>query len=307
MTEQRFHPIPLSPFAYESGEQLRQLRGCGGKDTPAQLTRLDSRILEAINTSLLTTPGLMHTHLTQLGWREHPQIVRSCLEKLQRHGYLTRMEFYTPEGAAPTRVYALGKRGRAFLQGTGQTPNRTRLVAGLDAVGAKKLLSSLQYLLYDGWFSRPGQLHMAPLVTEVVDKTCHTDHCFRPHALVRLEEKTVLVEAVREEPRALENLCETLSRMEATLRGRFPLNLPLEGPVELVLVCENRGHQDFVEQQLLEGGWDFDFQVFLTNDADTFNGRGFGTAEGLHPYCASAVPAPQIPAKLQALIGKVFG
>ena len=234
-----------------------------------ELTLLQSQILLLVNESLVTTAMLLHTRLEHLGIQDCDiATLRKELKKLGDAGYLTKMEFCTPESRSLTKVFALSSQGKEYIRSQGIHPIRTRYVSTLDAVHCKKLLSAQQTLISQGW---EHSAQIGRMIIEAVSMGETTRNLFRTHAVVEQEDRTIFIESVRAVPGAMDDLLAKLRRMDRTLALKDRLNLPPAPKVEVLLCCENYAHMEEVISQLISSRLGFGFTLKFTNDYDTFH------------------------------------
>ena len=231
-----------------------------------RLTALEQKIIAAVNKYGITCPNLLVKQLAQSGRDENIHHIRTALDRLSRDKYLMKLELAMAEARAPVKVFALGKYGKDYLRTIGKTPSQTKL----DDARIKELLTVQQYLIRAGHIAEAQEIVMTPTVTEEVKPGYHTDCCFRAHAVVQTKDRhTQIVEVVRDDMRAMEELCQKLQSIQRTVLGQRKLNMPLYRP-DIVLVCETPAHQKAVEAILRQSNCEFQFPLYLTNDAQTY-------------------------------------
>lgn len=265
---------PRSPFSYFPDERLNILHPHNRTARmPLTLTDLDKQLLGMIDRALVATSSLLHRHLERMGSRTPIYDVRSALDRLSKHQYLTKMEFMTPDKCSLVKIYSLGRYGREFIRSLGQQPNQTRYLNTLDSLHCKKLLSAYQFMIGQNCFAGANAIEMAPRIQEITAPGYHTDCVFRPQAMVNTDDgRTIFILSVRKDPAPLTELTSKLSRMEQTLKPtrRNNLNAHVEKNVEVVLVCETAAHMETVLNAFREDHFVFDFPVFFTSDQQSY-------------------------------------
>jgi len=264
-----------SPFAAYNGERLNMVSANPAACT-VRLTDLDELILLTINQMLITTAHLLDRHLHNLGL-EGVQIddIRTALARLSESGFLTKYEFVTPVSKAYSRVYTLGQCGQEFVKSRGQRLRMTGYIASLDALHAKRLLASLQYVISRKYSRTAESVTVAGVVVEQKKEAgAETDRIFRPQVTVQCSDHTVFVDAVRRTHRAAEELADKLTRMDETLRCSRYLNISVKADVYVVIVCESTQHMAEVMEELDEYRLKLCYKLWFTNDAEVFNNPG---------------------------------
>jgi len=262
-----------SPFAVYSGERLNPA-SMNTADGNVRLTDLDELVMLTINRMLITTAALLDRHLRDLGL-EGVEIneLRTVLSKLSEHGYLTKYEFVTAVSRAYARVYTLGPRGQEYVKSRGQRPRMTGYIASLDALHAKRLLASLQYVISRKYSRTAESVTVAGVVAEQNART-EDDHIFRPQVTVQCSDHTVFVDAVRRTPGAVKELVDKLGRMDETLRCSRYLNIPVKAHVDVVIVCESVRHMEEVMEGLTEYRVKPCFALWFANDTEIYESPG---------------------------------
>lgn len=278
MIREETNPTPRSPFSYFPDERLNILHPrTGTARMPLVLTELDKQLLEMIDQSLVATSNLLHRHMVKQGSTASIHDVRSSLDRLSKHQYLTKMEFITPDRCSLVKIYTLGRYGREYIFSLGRKPRQARYLNTLDSLHCKKLLSAYQFLIGQNSFADARAIEMAPRIQELTEPGHHSDCVFRPQAMVHTADgKTLFILSVRKEPRYLTELTEKLNRMEQTLepRRRSKLNVQLEKEVEVVLICETAEHMEIIAEGFRDGSLTFDFPVCLTSDQQSYSAPG---------------------------------
>lgn len=257
-----------SPFAALPGERLSVQYVPHPQDI--RPGRLERQIIRAVNWMLAATPALIHRFLAQTA-RPAPtkREVRQALTSLTRSGCLTRLVFLSSHGEKTQSVYMLGERGTALIRADGSTPNQPDYAAGLDAIGVKRTLSTLRFLLAGQHTAAARSVELSPVIAETGRAgSILRGHLFRPNAIVDFTDKTMLVESVRRYGPCEEPLLPKLKRIDATLRDSKYLNVPLHRQTELVLICEDFAHMCAAAEAVRTARLHLCCRLVFTNDND---------------------------------------
>ena len=229
-----------SPFATRTNEAIRRFveqRPCGISIQP-----FDIEIVKLIGRYLILSSKMIGALLPEYD----QDTVKKHIKKLTHSNYIYKAEFYNPgeNGRSSAKFYALSTRGRGLLFNLGgEKVSMTQYVSELEAHDAKKLLSAIQYSVYQSLLPDRTDLDVlsAPIILLNPKAGERSTLMFRPQAAICRDDRIVeIVESVREstDERALR---EKLDRMVATL-SRKDLNLPVSDSVRTVLVCESYEH-----------------------------------------------------------------
>lgn len=259
-----------SPFASYKNERLQIFAGNPSRNV--QLNDVDKLVMLAVNEMLLATSKLLHTYLMQLGLKSVDiEGIRTSLKKLSETGYLTKMEFSSPTGKSLSKVYTLGAKGQAFIRESGKHPMLSAYIYELDAVGVKRILSAVQFVLSQNYLSGAKSISIATVVAEKWGRDAtESAHIFRPNAIVQIENKTVFVESVRRSPGYKDELVKKLERMDECLKYSRYLNVSVNDNAEVIIVCEDFDHMVEVGAAIKASGFRFSFDLTFTNDNDVY-------------------------------------
>lgn len=229
-----------SPFATRTNEAIRRFveqRPCGISIQP-----IDVEIVKLIGKYLILSSKMIGALLPEYD----RDTVKKHIKKLMHSNYIYKSEFFNPgeSGRSSAKFYALSTRGRGLLFNLGgETVRMTQYVSNLDASDAKKLLSAIQYSVYQSLLPEGTDLEVrsAPIILLNPKDGERATLMFRPQAALCKDGRVVeLVVSVRESTDESE-LREKLDRMAATL-SRKDLNLPVSNEVRTVLVSESYEH-----------------------------------------------------------------
>ena len=267
-----------SPFRYYPNERLEEVRTAA--PSQIRLSELDHLVLGVINRTLVTTSLLLHRYLESAGLMNTTvENIRGCLRRLADNGYLNRRRFYTPDGQSNLQVFTLAEPGREEIRSRGRKTPRLGYLEHMDSIHAKRQLAALQFVIGHDYVAEAAQTAYGRLVRDLQDTT--GSHLFRPQAVIQAEGKTIFVEAVRDNPGAVEELMKKLKRFRATMNSD-EINLSGSRNYELVIVAESYPHMKAVMQEL-DGNIPADLQnrLVFVNDQDTFfrNKRRFRLPE----------------------------
>lgn len=282
MAEYRTVQTDTSPFQFYPSERLVEANT--GRPNPIHLSELDRLLLGIINRVLIVTGLLAYRYLESAGSQKISlDDIRACLRRLADNGYLNRLRFQTSAGQSNLQVYTLGELGRQAVESAGRSVLRAGYVDRMDSLHAKRQLAALQFIIAQGYVTEAEHTAFGRLVRDIHDPA--GNHLFRPQAVVQTKEKTVFVEAVRQNSSAVDDLVRKLKRINGTLASGDSLNLTGFGSYEVVIVAESCQHMTFLMEEL-EGRLreKLCFKLSFTNDQDTFcqNKRLYSLPEKQH-------------------------
>lgn len=227
----------ISPFAVVNGEYINSnITTEYGYSFP--LHEEDKLILIVTNKFLLLTSALIEKILTNHGMEITQHEIQLRLRKLSNSQYLDKMEFCSENGKSSSKFYKVGYRGRGFLKSMNIKPNHPNYIAEIDATQAKKILSSVQYLIRSNTDFDSINVCMACFVPSENENEKATE-IFRSQATIQTENTSIFVEAVRNNT-SIEDLKNKLNRMNRVFMSP-QTNIRCVNPT-LVLICENLHH-----------------------------------------------------------------
>lgn len=253
-----------SPFAVYGGETLKNSSGefVMPHFEPSELEQL---ILILTEKFLVVTSILLYEEMKELQVENITQIdIQRRLKKLANAGFLVKQMFSTPDGNhSATAVYKLGFRGIGYLKGLGRRARLQGYLAQSDATHIKRILSAVQFVVKHR--IAPEDFEICPIVM-VPQKNPETsaDKIFRPQAMIRSEDRTVFVEAIRQNEAWKQEILDKLNRIAAVINSKKK-NIPIQNPT-LVLVAESTKHMQEVIK-LVESEYVYSkIEIFYTAD-----------------------------------------
>lgn len=254
-----------TPFAIFEHETI-----IPAKNLPASIlpTELDYHILSIVEKTLFCTSALIRVQLERCGIEFDETNVKRRIKRMCESDFLEGYRFQTAdEKLSAYAVYKLGWRGAGFLKAHGTHPRLNAYLANVckDPIQTKKILSAAQLVIRTGLQLEDTAFCQAVFVP--TKNSTKSTKIFRPHAIVRTGQETLIIEAVRQNEGWADNFLEKLGRMETVCRSRST-NVPIHNPA-LVLVAENCAHMNMLLHMLERRGCTI--PVYFTADTLVFS------------------------------------
>lgn len=249
-----------SPFAVYADEiSVHEKR----YSLPATPTEVDKAILQIINKTMFSTSAILIVQLKNMGVDVDITNVKNRLRRLSEAEFLAAYRFKLPDGGKSSHLaYRLGWRGAGYLKANGMQPRMTTYLAGIseDATAVKKILSAAQLAIRTGVTLDDIQF-CQPVFVPSKDPTRKSSKIFRPQAVIQ-SDRTIFVEAIRQNANWETELMDKLARMEIVCRSR-QTNIPVRDPA-LILVAESTAHMGMLLRMMERKP--ASFQVYITAD-----------------------------------------
>ncbi len=250
-----------SPFAvYADETSVHEKR----YSLPATPTEVDKAILHIINKTMFSTSAILMVQLKNMGVDVDITNVKNRLRRLSEAEFLAAYRFKLPDGGKSSHLaYRLAWRGAGYLKANGVQPRMITYLASIseDATAVKKILSASQMLIRTGASLDTVQF-CQPVFVPSKDPTRKSSKIFRPQAVIQSNDRTIFVEAVRQNANWETELMDKLARMEIVCRSR-QTNIPVRDPA-LVLVAESAAHMGMLLRMMERKP--VSFQVYITAD-----------------------------------------
>lgn len=261
-----------SPFAYHEGEVLFLENPANGYVSEfSALTPLEAILVHCINDMLVASSSLLQRFLAKReGMEVSKEKINAALSFLAKKDYIKKYLFKNPNGShSAARCYVISKNGQRYLARQGVRARMTGYLANLTPCEIKELLSAIQFTLTQKDFNA-ARVKMANVIADRRNDVAFSGHIFRTNVLIEAENRTVFVEAVRCDG-AIEKIIDKILRMDRTLRNNEFLNCCVSANIELVLVCEDVDHRNFIENTIKHNISICPcFKIFLTDDVTCY-------------------------------------
>lgn len=209
-------------------------------------TEVDDAILHIINRTLFCTCALIMVQFREMSIEADVANVKHRLQRLCESEFLQAYRFRLPNGGKSSNlVYRIAWRGAGYLKAQGTSVRMTTYLANIseDPTAVKKILSAAQFVIRTG-VSLDSTQFCQPIFVPCNDPSRKSEKIFRPQTVTQADDRTIFVEAVRQNKNWETELLDKLARMEKVCNAK-QTNIPILNPA-LVLVAESTTHMQML-------------------------------------------------------------
>lgn len=229
-------------------------------------TEVDDAILHIISRTLFCTCALIMVQFREMGIEADVANVKHRLQRLCESDFLQAYRFRLPSGGRSSNlVYRLAWRGAGYLKAQGTTVH-SRMTTYLaksseDPTAVKKILSAAQFVIRTG-VSLDSTQFCQPIFVPCNDPSRKSEKIFRSQTVIQADDRTIFVEAVRQNKNWETELLDKLARMETVCKAK-QTNIPIHNPA-LILVAESAAHMQMLLRMMERKP--VSFPIYITAD-----------------------------------------
>lgn len=227
-------------------------------------TEVDDAILHIINQTLFCTCALIMVQLREMGIEVEVTNVKHRLQRLCESEFLQAYRFRLPNGGKSSNlVYRIAWRGAGYLKAQGTSVRMTTYLANIseNPTAVKKILAAAQFVIRTGVSLDSTQFCQSVFVPSN-DPSHKSEKIFRPQTVIQADDRTIFVEAVRQNKNWETEILDKLARMETVCKAK-QTNLPIHNPA-LILVAESAAHMQMLLRMMERKS--VSFPIYITAD-----------------------------------------